>query len=106
MKPSKHPTDHRETLDTYRDELFRHQGYRVIVCKDRIQWILQRQRPSGAKWMALGYFRTRKALQRLWTGLHGRPAPQIAALPASFSQRLRARVLVTLPASDKEVHNG
>ena len=34
---------------------------RVIECRDRIQWILQRRRKSG-RWLDLGYFRNRDTL--------------------------------------------
>jgi hypothetical protein len=34
---------------------------RVIECKDRLQWILQRRRPNG-RWVDLGYFRNRDVL--------------------------------------------
>ena len=55
--------DHRETAETYGGELFRLGRYRVAVCRDGIQWLFQRQRPSksagGAAWDTLGYCATR-----------------------------------------------
>ncbi len=48
--------DHREQSDRYQCEAFRKDGLRVILCKDGIQWILQRQdKLAGARWRALGY---------------------------------------------------
>lgn len=42
-------------------------GWRVIICKDGIQWILQRRKKGGAQrpWRGQGYFRTRRALLRV-----------------------------------------
>lgn len=74
--------DHRETSDTYRGELFWNGGYRVIVCRDGIQWIIQRQKKgAGARWMALSYCTTRKSLSRVWTTRTGDYAPEINLLP-------------------------
>lgn len=76
------PLDHRETADRYRGEIFRKGRFRVILCRDGIQWILQRKKGgAGARWQALGYFTTRKALTRLWTASTGEAAPEIARLP-------------------------
>lgn len=83
--------DHRETADGYHGEIFRRGGYRVIVCKDGIQWILQRQRPKkspgGAAWDALGYFVTREALARTYRAKTGASAPEIDALPDRITRR-------------------
>jgi hypothetical protein len=81
-------TDHRETADGYRGELFRLGGYRVAVCADGMQWLYQRQDPAnavaGARWRTLGYCRTRKVLERLQRENSQPPAPEIAALPERF----------------------
>ncbi|WP_050930102.1 hypothetical protein [Aestuariivita boseongensis] len=61
--------------------------HRVIVCKDNIQWILQRRKNGGGEWpwRALGYFRTRDALIRLSASLCSRVDPSamvaLSALP-------------------------
>ena len=46
--------------------------WRVIECRDSIQWILQRRENGTAKrpWRAVGYFRTRKALIRVCGGFN------------------------------------
>ena len=65
-------------------------GWRVIVCKDNIQWILQRRKKGGAErpWRAVGYFRTREALIRLCAASCGRIDPAtlaaLAALPETI----------------------
>lgn len=49
--------------------------WRVVVCKDGIQWIIQRRTragsPDGARWRGLHYCVSRRALVRLWSGLTG-----------------------------------
>jgi len=78
------PLDHRETADLYRGEIFRKDRFRVILCRDGIQWILQREkRGAGARWQAFGYRTTRIALTRLWTASTGETAPELASLPVT-----------------------
>ena len=77
--------EHRETRDAYVGELFRHGNYRVAVCKDGIQWLFQRRRPSfragGAAWDTIGYFTTRNALIRLYRAKTGAVADELHDLP-------------------------
>lgn len=74
--------DHRETSNLYRGELFRHGHYRVIVCRDGIQWIIQRQKKGvRARWVALSYCTTQKSLSRVWTARTGDYAPEVDLLP-------------------------
>lgn len=57
-----------ETADTYwRITVILSASWRIIECRDSIQWILQRRKKGGAErpWRAVGYFRTRKALTRV-----------------------------------------
>lgn len=85
-------TDHRETSEVYRGELFRRGRYRVAACRDGMQWLFQRQRfefaAGGAAWDTLGYCVTRKAL----IGLHqAYKAPQhenLRALPKRFKREV------------------
>jgi len=58
--------------------------HRVIVCKDNLQWIVQRCKRVGAErpWRSLQYFRTREALMRLCARVCQRIDPAaLAALP-------------------------
>ena len=74
--------DHRETADCYRYELVRQGRFRIVLCKDGIQWIVQRQkRGAAARWQAVGYCTTREALIRLWTGLNRDIPPELTVLP-------------------------
>lgn len=84
-------TDHRESRDAYRSELFRHGRFRIAECKDRLQWILQRQRPrfplGGAAWDTLHYCTTREALARLYQAQIGREVSEIAGFPKEYTRR-------------------
>jgi hypothetical protein len=76
------PLDHRETADLYQGEVFRKGRFRVVLCRDGIQWILQREKSgAGARWQAIGYYTTRKALNRLWTAATGENVREITCLP-------------------------
>jgi hypothetical protein len=59
---------HHETADNYQAVVaVLNDRHRVIVCKEGIQWILQRREKSPAErpWRGLHYCQTRKALIRL-----------------------------------------
>src|SRR6056297_1949827 len=60
---------HHETSDTYSGDIARLcPRHRVIVCKEAIQWIVQKrdaQRSGRTRWTGIGYFRTREALIRV-----------------------------------------
>jgi hypothetical protein len=68
-------------------------SYRIIVCRDGIQWIIQRrtsvpEAPHSTYWRNTGYFRTRQSLVWVWIALTGEPVPdQIKRLPAHIAQR-------------------
>ena len=82
------PLSHREKDNRYHGEIAREGQFRVILCKDAIQWILQRQKggPEG-RWLAVGYFVTRKALSFLWAAYTGGLAPELANLPEHIGFR-------------------
>jgi hypothetical protein len=52
--------DLREANDGYRGEIYLSGDWRIIVCKDAIQLILQRRTrtasPAGARWEGIRYF--------------------------------------------------
>lgn len=79
----------RETSDNYRAELFRVGQYRVIICREGLQWILQKQRFKksvlGAAWRNLCYCTTKDALIRRQQA-HNVPQHRLMdALPEQFS---------------------
>ncbi len=86
------PARHHESADEYSGIVARLSAkHRVIICKDRIQWILQRrdgERHGRARWAGVGYFLTRKALLRASRALCTRIDPAalaaLAALPENF----------------------
>ena len=87
----KQTSSHHETSDTYAGVIAQLcPRHRVVVCKDAIQWILQKRKKGGAErsWRGVGYFRTREALVRVSASLCGRIDPAamavLVALPAQF----------------------
>lgn len=84
-------TDHRESADNYRGELYRIGVYRVAECRDGLQWLFQRRRPrfpaGGAAWDTLGYCATKIGLKRLHRAHLGREVPELDALPNHFARR-------------------
>jgi hypothetical protein len=90
-QPIRPTTSHHETADDYLRVIARLcRQHRVVVCKDSIQWILQRRKKGGAErpWRSAGYFRTCDALIRVSASLCGRVDPAamaiLAALPSHF----------------------
>ena len=82
---------HCEGADCYHTVIIRSAKYRVIVCKDNHQWILQRRagfRHGAPRWDSVSYCRDREVLIRLWTGLHRDGPPSVChgllALPPKF----------------------
>lgn len=68
-------TSRHETADNYYGVIVHLTArHRVVICKDAIQWILQRRKNGDAKrpWRGVGYFRTRDALIRVSATLCGR----------------------------------
>jgi len=80
---------HRESHDDYSHTLCVSGEFRVIICKDNLQWIIQRRdNPqktlAGARWRGLSYCRSRKALVRLWRAKTGQTGGALEALPENF----------------------
>ena len=59
---------HRERDDAYFRLIYAKGDWRVIACKDNLQWIIQRaeKRRGQREWTGNSYCSTRKALTRLW----------------------------------------
>lgn len=88
---TKRATADHETADAYSRIVARLcDGWRVIVCKDDLQWILQRRKKGGAErpWRAVGYCRTRKALIRLCAASCGQIDPAAMAVLAALPENL------------------
>ncbi len=77
--------DPRESADGYRGELHRQGQWRIALCRDGIQYLLQRQRPRKAgvvaAWDSISYCATRAALLRLWRQKTGDAGEIFGRLP-------------------------
>ena len=88
------PAQHHESADEYSGIVARlSASHRVITCKDRTQWVLQRrdgQRHGRARWAGVGYFLTREALLRASRAMCAQIDPAalaaMAALPEHFGR--------------------
>lgn len=81
-----------ETADGYDNVLVAlDQQHRVITCRDRLQWILQRRKNGGAErpWRALGYFRTKAALIRACASFNPRLDPNLMAILVALPDVIR-----------------
>lgn len=90
---SKHA--HCEWANDYARAILRSDKYRIVVCKDGIQWIIQKRagrRHGQPRWEGLAYCRSRSVLKRVWTGLQAdlgchRSWHMLDELPATFGGR-------------------
>jgi hypothetical protein len=68
--------------------------WRVIECRDGIQWILQARdtlkAPSTAVWRGRSYCRTKEALLRVCAAHAGKIDPTTAAILAELPERIEA----------------
>ena len=57
-----------ESEDNYQAVVFTESDWRVIKCRDALQWILQRRQKTHRRdaWRSISYCQTRKALTRLY----------------------------------------
>lgn len=82
---------HREGHDTYNGVVVvLNDHWRVIVCKDGVQWIVQfaKKRRGGVEWTSRSYLRDRDALIRLIHELSGEISPPALATLAALSRRI------------------
>lgn len=86
------PRQHHETAEAYTKVVARlSESWRVIVCKDAIQWILQRrdaERSGQPRWKATGYFRTKRALILASRTVCAPIAPSAAAILDGLPARI------------------
>ena len=84
---------HRESDDAYRDVAATiADTFRVIVCKNGLQYIPQRRHadgPRGAAWRSLCYCAFKTSLMRALEGLQGRCGPVSTAALAALPERAR-----------------
>lgn len=79
-----------ETSPAYRGVISVSGRYRVAVCKDGLQWLVQKRAShrnhTRAQWKSFGYYTTKKALMRTLYSLDRAHMPEIARLPATFQK--------------------
>lgn len=70
-------TAHKESADDYKREIYRSGKWRAIVCRDGIQWVIQRAKKSGPTlaWRGVSYCTTKAALIRCWAEKTKLPVP-------------------------------
>ena len=85
--------DRRERSDSYAGEILRAGDWRVALCRDHLQWLLQRRRNprqegATAAWDSVGFCRSRAALLRLWRAQTGEDGAALERLlPEHIGQR-------------------
>lgn len=91
IKTGRAQHSHRETADSYARVIAGlNERWRVIVCKDAIQWILQRrdaERSGQPRWAGHSYFRTKSALIRVSRASCGPIEPKAMAILHSLPNR-------------------
>ena len=84
-----HDKSHRETDENYFGVIVREGVWRVIACRNGIQWILQRRRRSeraaGGRWVAVGYYLSRGPLIDRWRKETGMQPESLNDLTKRFS---------------------
>jgi hypothetical protein len=95
----------RETADGYAGFVVQlNPDWRVVACRDRVQWILQRrgspEKPRRDDWRSRSYCRTREALIRCAREHAGHIIPAALATLSSLPERIDA------PAAVREAANG
>lgn len=91
-KPTAQSQHHESADDYHRVVAVLNDRWRVIECRDGLQWILQRRNaPEKARrddWRGQSYCRTRDALIRCACAYCGEAAPAAAAVLASLPDRI------------------
>lgn len=83
----------RESQDDYVGVVLTQDDHRVSLCRDGLQWLLQRRvnKARGIEWKSLSFCVTAKALAREWRSKVGtEPPPEITvALPDAHKAPVR-----------------
>ncbi len=82
--PERPNQSHRERDDTYRDVMLERGCWRLIRCKDGIQWIIQNRAPGCLRsngWRGISFHLHRESLIRDWRRLSGWDGLELMALP-------------------------
>ena len=73
--------------------------FRLIECRDNIQWILQRRDKNKERWRAISYFMFKKSMIRVFQE-HGLDTDLLDTLPEHFESRFKA-----VQSEQRQIHN-
>ena len=62
--------------------------FRLIECRDHIQWILQRRDKHVKRWRGISYFMLKKSMVRIFTE-HGLDTNLLETLPECFESQFK-----------------
>lgn len=98
LTPDTNSRQRYETADFYRHEVARlNSSWRVVVCKDGLQWILQRrdgQRAGETRWTGIRYFRTRRALLKAVRAMCGPSDLSSAAILSELPETINEKLVI------------
>ena len=72
--------------------------FRLIECRDHIQWILQRRDKNKERWRAISYFMFKKSMVRVFHE-HGLETDLLETLPERFQSRFK-----TVQRQQRRIH--
>ena len=72
--------------------------FRLIECRDHIQWILQRRDKNKERWRAISYFMFKKSMIRVFHE-HGLETDLLKTLPEHFESRFK-----TVQSEQRRIH--
>ena len=73
--------------------------FRLIECRDHIQWILQRRDKNKERWRDISYFMFKKSMTRVFHR-HGQDTDLLDTLPERFESYFKA-----VQSEQRQVHN-
>ena len=73
--------------------------FRLIECRDHIQWILQRRDKNVKRWRGISYFMFKKSMVRVFDE-HGLDTDLLDTLPERFQSRFKA-----VQSEQRQIHN-
>ncbi len=103
----------RETADDYAGTLVEFGGWRIVRCKDDIQWIVQRDARRGCAgrdprpWRGVAYVVNERFLREVISRPSlGVPATTLSVLLAALPERIKTEAAVASAPRDLMAHHG
>ena len=81
----------RESQDDYVNVIYTNGDHRVALCRDGLQWLLQKH--SGQHWKSISFCVTATALAREWRNKVGTATPPEIAVALPDAYRVAAEAL-------------